>query len=197
MLSNAPTDLDDVFHLDVQLAAVIRIVRLAWTLPRAWPWPELKRRISRCLWLSTSRSCRPYDRLAPLDDRLHRRSLRHAGGEAQVALEAAVRAVTTPATNLLDAGCGTGVFARTLIADGVSPAHVTLLDPSDAMLSRSSGLRAHRVRGRLKALPFTDGKFDTVTCAWALERRSGSQDWSLGALPRRATRGRALPYLLR
>lgn len=31
MLSNAPTDLDDVFHLVVQLAAMAAIVRIAWT----------------------------------------------------------------------------------------------------------------------------------------------------------------------
>ncbi|MEM7742943.1 MAG: DUF6326 family protein [Pseudomonadota bacterium] len=31
MLSNAPTDHDDVFHLVVQLAAMIGIFRLAWT----------------------------------------------------------------------------------------------------------------------------------------------------------------------
>ncbi|MEM7742942.1 MAG: methyltransferase domain-containing protein [Pseudomonadota bacterium] len=80
-----------------------------------------------------------------------------------------MRALITPATNLLDAGCSTGAFARTLSADGVSPARVTLLDPSEAMLSHCSDLEAHRVKGRLEALPFTDGEFDMVTCAWALE----------------------------
>ncbi|MFK7942640.1 MAG: class I SAM-dependent methyltransferase [Paracoccaceae bacterium] len=112
---------------------------------------------------------RLYDRLAPDYDRLHRRWLRHAGGEAQVALEAAVRALATPDTNLLDAGCGTGTFARTLVAEGVSPACVTLLDPSDEMLTRCSDLPARRVKGWLEALPFEDGEFDMVTCAWALE----------------------------
>lgn len=121
------------------------------------------------LALSRPESASLYDRLAPRYDRLHQRWLRHAGGEAQVALEAAVRALTTPATNLLDAGCGTGAFARALSADGASPARVTLLDPSEAMLSRCSDLSARRVKGRLEALPFTDGEFDMVTCAWALE----------------------------
>lgn len=36
MLSNAPTDLDDMFHLIVQLAAMLGILRLAW----AWPSPS-------------------------------------------------------------------------------------------------------------------------------------------------------------
>jgi len=110
-----------------------------------------------------------YDRLAPDYDRLHRRWLKHAGGEAQVALEATVRALAMPDTNLLDAGCGTGTFARALIAEDISPARVTLLDPSDAMLARCADLPARQVKGRLEALPFEDSEFDIVTCAWALE----------------------------
>lgn len=113
-----------------------------------------------------------YDRLAPRYECAHRRWLRHAGGEAQAALEAAVRALSTPATTLLDAGCGTGAFARALSAEGALPARVTLLDPSDAMLSRCSDLQARRVKGRLEALPFADREFDMVTCAWALETAS-------------------------
>jgi len=110
-----------------------------------------------------------YDRLAPDYDRLHRRWLRHAGGEAQAALEATVRALATPDTNLLDAGCGTGAFARALIAEGISPARITLLDPSVAMLAHCADIPMRQVKGRLEALPFEDGKFDIVTCAWALE----------------------------
>lgn len=37
MLSNAPTDLDDWFHLVVQLLAMAAIVRLAWLWPRPAP----------------------------------------------------------------------------------------------------------------------------------------------------------------
>ena len=37
MLSNAPTDLDDWFHLVVQLLAMTAIVRLAWLWPRPAP----------------------------------------------------------------------------------------------------------------------------------------------------------------
>lgn len=110
-----------------------------------------------------------YDRLAPDYDRLHRRWLKHAGGEAQAALEATVRVLTTSETNLLDAGCGTGAFARALLADQVTPTGMTLLDPSDAMLARCADLPARHVKGRLEALPFEDATFDIVTCAWALE----------------------------
>lgn len=110
-----------------------------------------------------------YDRLAPDYDKLHRRWLRHAGGEAQAALEAIVRALATPDTTLLDAGCGTGAFARALVAEGMSPRRITLLDPSDAMLAHCADAPVRRVKGRLETLPFEHGEFDIVTCAWALE----------------------------
>ena len=111
-----------------------------------------------------------YERLAPDYDRLHRRWLRYAGGEAQAALEAAVRVVISPQTHLLDAGCGTGAFARRLIREGaMSPSHLTLLDPCHEMLNRCADMQCERALGRLEALPFEDGAFDIITCAWALE----------------------------
>lgn len=112
---------------------------------------------------------RLYNRLAPRYDGLHRRWLHYAGGEAQAALEAAVRAVMRPAMSLLDAGCGTGAFARALIDEGVPPGRMTLLDPSEAMLSRCSDLGVRRVVHRLERMPFAQASFDVVTCAWALE----------------------------
>ena len=110
-----------------------------------------------------------YDRLAPDYDRRHSRWLKHAGGEAQSALEAVVRAIATTDTRLLDVGCGTGAFARALIAEGTLINRMTLLDPSDAMLARCIDIPAHRLKGRLEDLPFEDESFDIVTCAWALE----------------------------
>ena len=110
-----------------------------------------------------------YDRLAPDYDKLHHRWLKYAGGEAQAALEASVRTIATPSTRLLDAGCGTGAFARALIFEGMSPEGVTLLDPSEAMLALCADIPASKVCGRLEALPFDDQQFDIVTCAWALE----------------------------
>ncbi|MEL6958733.1 MAG: methyltransferase domain-containing protein [Pseudomonadota bacterium] len=110
-----------------------------------------------------------YDRLASRYDRLHRRWLRHAGGEAQAALEALVRALARPNSALLDAGCGTGNLARALVAEGMAPDQMTLLDPSAAMLARCADIPAPKIRGRLEDLPFEDGAFDLVTCVWALE----------------------------
>lgn len=110
-----------------------------------------------------------YERLAPRYDRLHHRWLRHAGGEAQAALEALVRALATPGSKLLDAGCGTGNLARSLIAEGMPPKSMTLLDPSAAMLARCADIPVTKIQGRLEALPFNDGAFDLVTCVWALE----------------------------
>ena len=110
-----------------------------------------------------------YDNLAPRYDKLHHRWLRHAGGEAQAALEALVRALATPDTGLLDAGCGTGNLARRLIAEGLPPKAMTLLDPSVSMLAHCADIPVPKIEGRLEALPFKDGAFDIVTCVWALE----------------------------
>ncbi len=110
-----------------------------------------------------------YDQLASRYDRLHRRWLRHAGGEAQAALEALVRALAAPGQNLLDAGCGTGHLARSLLSEGMSAEQVTLLDPSRQMLDQCADLPVEKVTGRLEALPFADAAFDIVTCVWALE----------------------------
>ena len=110
-----------------------------------------------------------YDRLAPAYDMLHRRWLRFAGGEAQAALEAAVRMAMTPKSVLLDAGCGTGRFARTLLSEGVAPGQITLLDPSHAMLTQCQDIPVEQIQGRLEKMPFADAAFDIVTCAWAVE----------------------------
>ncbi|MEM6325286.1 MAG: methyltransferase domain-containing protein [Pseudomonadota bacterium] len=110
-----------------------------------------------------------YDRLAPTYDRLHQRWLRFSGGEAQAALEAAIRVEIRPHSQLLDVGCGTGRFARRLISEGVSPEQITLLDPSQAMLSRCADLAVEKTCGRLETLPFPNASFDIVTCAWAIE----------------------------
>lgn len=115
-----------------------------------------------------------YDKLASRYDRLHRRWLRHAGGEAQAALEALVRVLATPDKQFLDAGCGTGNLARSLLSEGTPPATMTLLDPSRQMLAQCADLPVQKVTGRLEALPFGDSAFDIVTCVWALETTSDS-----------------------
>ena len=92
-----------------------------------------------------------YSRLAPSYDLLHRRWLKYAGGEAQAALEAAVRGAYRPGAALLDVGCGTGAFARALLSEGVAAEDLTLLDPSAAMLSRCADLPCLKVPGRIEA----------------------------------------------
>ena len=116
-----------------------------------------------------------YDRIAPQYDKLHSRWLRYAGGEAQAALEAAVRAIATPHTRLLDAGCGTGRFARNLMEEGMPADRMTLLDPSEQMLAKCADLPLPKVKARLEELPFQDGEFDIVACAWALETTSSTE----------------------
>ena len=132
-----------------------------------------------------------YDRLANDYDKLHRRWLRHAGGEAQAALEAVVRAVAGPGSTLLDAGCGTGALARTLIAEGMAPERITVLDPSQAMLDRCADLAVYRIRAGLQAIPSQDAGFDVVTCAWALETVP-EPDTALAELCRVVRRGGVL-----
>lgn len=110
-----------------------------------------------------------YDTLAPSYDKLHHRWLRYAGGEAQAALEALVRALVAPGQQVLDAGCGTGQLARALLSEGMLPARMTLLDPSKAMLAQCADLPVPKVVGRLESLPFDNDTFDIVTCVWALE----------------------------
>lgn len=60
---------------------------------------------------------------------------------------------------VLDAGCGTGRYARLMIASGA--ATVVALDSSAAMLARAK-LRDGLLRGDLSALPFADASFDLV-----------------------------------
>lgn len=112
---------------------------------------------------------RIYDRLAPRYDRLHAKWLRYAGGEAQAALEAVVRARCAPGMRLLDVGSGTGAFVRRLVAEDMGFAEVTMLEPSAEMLERCPDVGVRKVHGRGEAMPFPDDAFDLVTCAWAIE----------------------------
>ncbi|MDX8346960.1 methyltransferase domain-containing protein [Cognatiyoonia sp. IB215446] len=122
-----------------------------------------------CATKQQNQTLQTYERLAPTYDQLHQRWLRFSGGEAQAALEAAVRVAMNADTTLLDAGCGTGRFARRLLSEGVRPEQITLLDPSWAMLAHSADLPVEKTRGRFEALPFAAASFDIVTCAWAIE----------------------------
>ena len=112
---------------------------------------------------------RIYDRIASRYDRLHGRWLRHAGGSAQTAFEAALVTHLAPGQRLLDAGCGTGQLARRLLAGAGRGAEMTLLDASAKMLAHAADLPVTRTEGCLMALPFADQSFDIVTAAWCIE----------------------------
>lgn len=71
---------------------------------------------------------------------------------------------------ILDAGCGTGVFTRDLLASGAS---VTGLDLSLPMLRRAGRKAALRpfcmVQGDLRHLPFGENVFDKAVSVTAIE----------------------------
>ena len=71
---------------------------------------------------------------------------------------------------VLDAGCGTGNYAKELLDAGVG--HVDMLDASDGMLTIARTKlkkyvddgRAHIINEYLPKLPYPDGYFDCVLC---------------------------------
>ncbi|HEX7125346.1 MAG TPA: methyltransferase domain-containing protein [Thermodesulfobacteriota bacterium] len=109
-----------------------------------------------------------YDHLAPRYERVHGRWLRAGGAEALAALEGCLAAELRPGARVLDAACGTGALAR-WIAEHEPRARLTMLDAAPGMLARAAAVPGRRVQGDLGALPFADGAFDIVTCAWGLE----------------------------
>ncbi|MGH6913551.1 MAG: class I SAM-dependent methyltransferase [Geminicoccales bacterium] len=109
-----------------------------------------------------------YDRLAPRYERLHRCWLRVGGAETVAAVQGCLAAELRPGLRVLDAACGTGAIAR-WIAGQEPGARLTLLDAAPAMLERASAVPGRHVHGSLVELPFADGAFDLVICAWALE----------------------------
>jgi ubiquinone/menaquinone biosynthesis C-methylase UbiE len=72
--------------------------------------------------------------------------------------------------NVLDIGCGTGIFASQVL-ERLPGAHVWGLDLSDGMLAqaqarcRATAGRLHLVQGDSERLPFASDSFDVVTCS--------------------------------
>jgi len=75
-----------------------------------------------------------------------------------------------PGDELLDAGCGTGIFTLDFLNEG---AHVTVLDISRSMLDfarrKLKGYPLHLVHGDMLYLPFKDNTFDKTVSVTALE----------------------------
>lgn len=70
---------------------------------------------------------------------------------------------------VLDAGCGTGIYLAELISIGVKP---TGIDQDEALLdyaAKAKGLGPVLVRGPLVPLPFVSRSFDKVLCVCTLE----------------------------
>jgi demethylmenaquinone methyltransferase/2-methoxy-6-polyprenyl-1,4-benzoquinol methylase len=92
----------------------------------------------------------------------------------------AERAMHTPVRRVLDLCCGTGAVTRALADKAATGAVVVGLDFSGGMLSRGmaaarqAGLSGIRwVQADASLLPFKQGVFDTVTCAYALYELKG------------------------
>jgi ubiquinone/menaquinone biosynthesis C-methylase UbiE len=111
----------------------------------------------------------PYRAIAAKYHRLHNRFLRFAGAGGQSAFEGSVLSLVNPGMKILDAACGTGAFASRLIKMTGNRISLTLLDACPEMLSQAEHLPAKKILGRLEHLPFADGSFDLVSCAWGIE----------------------------
>lgn len=64
---------------------------------------------------------------------------------------------------VLDAGCGDGVFARTIAAPVVVG-----VDMAAPMVERARGRGVDAHRAQIEDLPFGDSEFDVVVCNWVL-----------------------------
>jgi demethylmenaquinone methyltransferase/2-methoxy-6-polyprenyl-1,4-benzoquinol methylase len=92
----------------------------------------------------------------------------------------AEQATRAPVRRVLDLCCGTGAVTRALVEMAPADAIIVGIDFSWGMLScgmadgRQAGLSGIRwVQADASALPFKDGVFDVVTCAYALYELKG------------------------
>ena len=119
--------------------------------------------------MATSNLQHCYDTKSDDYARAHARWLRYAGGEAQCAFEGAVTALLKPGSRVLDAACGTGTVARRLLSETTGMFELVLLDASAQMLAKCWDIPAERITSCITNVPFANGHFDLVTCAWGIE----------------------------
>ena len=83
-----------------------------------------------------------------------------------------------PEGKLLDAGCGPGVLARTLLRSPSYNYQITMLDQSEAMIrycvTHTERDKVRALVGDLEKLPFSDASFDVTVCTGALEYTDAS-----------------------
>src|SRR5207302_5237688 len=74
---------------------------------------------------------------------------------------------------ILDAGCGNGRYSHFLLRQADADAVLTGFDLSPKMLERArarlKSARVGQVIADLTRLPYADGTFDALICAWLLE----------------------------
>lgn len=109
-----------------------------------------------------------YDLAADRYDHFRELWLHLAGAGAEKAMLADLRDVLRPGAKVLDAGCGTGVLARTMLE--LEPdIELTMIDLSAAMLAKAGDVPGEHLQGSVLELPFPDGAFDVVVSSWVIE----------------------------
>ena len=101
---------------------------------------------------------------------------RGGDGRYMAGIEPAVRSLDAqPGATVLDAGCGTGLTTRRLVATGCSVTGMDLSVESLVYLrDRTAGGELRVVQGDVTSLPFGDGSFDRVLCATTLQQLEGN-----------------------
>lgn len=109
-----------------------------------------------------------YERAAAQYEHFRALWLRLAGGAVEQVMIDDLRAILTPHTRVLDAGCGTGTLSRR-IREMQPETQLTLLDLSPAMLAHTADIAGEKRVGSVMDLPFADNAFDIVVSSWVIE----------------------------
>jgi SAM-dependent methyltransferase len=106
-----------------------------------------------------------YERFAPVfDERMNRYEVEK---RLRLIFDDALADLPLAGVDLLDAGCGTGLFSAEAVRRG---AGVTSLDVGEQLLARvADKCDSRRVVGTVAALPFGDASFDVVICTEVIE----------------------------